>query len=458
MTNGKWPFYVSYSWKTETQHPLVKKLQKDAEEFLRLKMVVDTAQCKPGDSIKAFLEEVGQAPRLILILSEPYFHSEYTLKEFAIALMHGGLNTRVRVVLVRDFRLDYFLQNPKTLQNKFDNLGIDLKIKEYQAGIELLRDSLVSIPNADENTDFSPVLQSILESYQQYPNPEVEDVEKLINLRSIELLISKGQIKELLEAKDLQPVTVALNTIAASAGMAGKLPDLVCPLDVGDAQQRACEELVYPALCDALEAARRNQNVTNGLLGHCLQLVGLIATTFVNDMWIQAHGASLSDYLSAPSITIGLDNGHLIELGVARAHRRPALIKKSGEANFQSGLGLLFHEPDAASEPLQFVFQKLMQQFLPDEDCNEMIDKHWEALDARIRLKRRRENIFVAFRFPRQWKNLRAELQRKLQCLPQFWLNGSDEKTCLLLLSESKVSAFIAESVSLIEEYRQYAK
>ncbi len=194
MTGSEWPFYVSYSWATEAQHPLVEKLQKDAIHFPRIKLVHDTEKCKPGDSIKAFLQQVGQAPRLILILSEEYFRSEYTLKEFAIALKHGGLNTRVRVVLVDGFRVDHFLRDNKN-ELQCDLNRFDINLEDFQEELELLGDSLVSISNADKNTDFSPVLQSIQESYQQYPNPEVEDPEKLINVRSTALVPLRHQIE-----------------------------------------------------------------------------------------------------------------------------------------------------------------------------------------------------------------------------------------------------------------------
>jgi len=186
MSIGEWPFYVSYSWETEKHEPLVAKLEKDLVNFPNLELKLDKKKCKPGDSIKAFLKKVGEAPRLVLVLSEAYFNSEYTLREFAIALVHGGLNTRVRVVLVDGFRLDHFLKNQHSLQNNLDKFGIELNLSDYDTVIELLSDSLVSIPGAKDDSDFTPVLQHIQESYQRYPNPELDDAERLINIRTVE--------------------------------------------------------------------------------------------------------------------------------------------------------------------------------------------------------------------------------------------------------------------------------
>ena len=152
MSESPWPFYVSYSWETEGQQPLVDKLEEDAKAFSKLNMVRDTDQCQPGDSIKVFLDEVGQAPRLVLVLSDPYFRSKYTLQEFAIALVHGGINTRVRVVLVGDFRLDRLLASQGELQNAIDAQGIDLNLGDHQEALELLADSLVNISSASEQS------------------------------------------------------------------------------------------------------------------------------------------------------------------------------------------------------------------------------------------------------------------------------------------------------------------
>jgi len=238
MSGGKWPFYVSYSWGTENQIPLVEKLKEDVKKFPSLKLVLDTERCKPGDSIQAFLNEVGKAPRLLLILSEPYFSSKYTLTEFAVALKQGGLNTRVRVVLVDGFRLDYYLRdNLQNIQKVLNENNIDLCLDDYTAEIECLSDSLVSIGNAKEDTNFTPVIQNIQESYQQYTNPDIDDAEKLYNIRSIELIHLKKKINALIDnTEELKPLAEALRKNAADAGVAGRVADLICSLDVGDAQ------------------------------------------------------------------------------------------------------------------------------------------------------------------------------------------------------------------------------
>jgi len=460
MNINQWPFYVSYSWETESQQAVVDKLEKDAQKFPKLKLIRDIEQNKPGDSIHEFIKKVGQAPRLVLVLSEPYFNSKYTLEEFAIALQHGGLNTRVRVVLLDGFRLDHKLKEQQKIQDVIDAHDVDLKLTDYEQSLELLGDSLVSVEKASESSDFDPVLQNILESYEQYPNPDIDEQEALINFRKTELQFLKRKIKQLFkDCDDLKPMQMALRENAIKAGVEGSIFDLLCPDGVGTTLTIAFENVFYPALCDALEAAQKSSSITHAQLNHLLKLLGWIVTAFVNDFWIKENKTSLSDYFSAPSVNLVLENGHLIELVIARAHERSANLKKSGRADFEGASGILFHQPDAASCTLEFVFQKLVARFIPDTEPSELTDELWEQLDTIIRLKRRKENIFVGFHLPDQWGNMKAELSDKLQCLPQFWIQGKKgDSGALLLVSEPKLNALIKTCITEIEEYRQYVK
>jgi len=458
MGIGEWPFYVSYSWETEKQEPIVAKLEKDLGNFPNLKLTLDKEQCKPGDSIKAFLNKVGKAPRLVLVLSEKYFDSEYTLREFAIALTHGGLNTRVRVVLVDGFRLDHFLKKQLSLQNKLNEFGIKLNLLDYEAEVELLSDSLVSIPSAKGDTDLSLVLQHIQESYQRYPNPELDDAEKLIKLRSVEQRYLNQNIEELFEyCEELAPLAKTIKFKAAEAKMYGKISDFLCPLETGNAQQRACEEILFEALSKTLNELKSRNRISNLFLDKCDELVGWVATSFVNDLWIQKNGASISDYYSPSNITIRLKNGQLIELFIARAHRRNAGFKQSGKAAINYGGGLLIKNPASVGSSLEFIFQELMTRFIPDKECSDMNDLHWEELDQIIRMKRRMENIYIIFSSSEQCKQMKADLTSKLPCLPQFWLESGTDSS-LLLVSEPKVNGILKILINLIEDNRKYAK
>lgn len=458
-TAGPWPFYVSYSWETESLEPIVARMEDDAKGFPKMTLNRDTTRCDPGDSIKAFLKEVGEAPRLILVLSKAYFQSRYTLEEFAVALRHGALITRIRVVLVGDFRLDLLLKQQDRLQRRIDELGLDFKLEDFQDSLDLLADRLVHIDKATKETDFKPVLQSILESYQQYPNPEIDDEEGIISLRATELASIKREMNCLFEESDeLQGLADGIRNKAAQKEMPGKIGDLLCPVKTGDDQEFAFHNFFNPVLRDHLNSCRRQRKITGRLLDDCLQVVGWIATSFVNDRWIAEHGISITDpqCVEPTRLTLADDNGHLVELVVARSHKRQAQFEKIDQADFASRSGLVFHEPESANASLLFIFQRLMKRFIPERDCNEMNDNRWSELDTRIKLRRDEDNIFVAFNFLDKWGDIPSKLADKLHCLPQFWLGSEDDSGKLFLLAEPKITALIGESIRKIEDYRQY--
>ncbi|WP_300328552.1 toll/interleukin-1 receptor domain-containing protein [Accumulibacter sp.] len=72
--------YVSYAWKEEAQKPLVEKLA-EACAARGMKPRYDRKEMKYGDSIRQFMDEIGAAGHIVLVLSEAYFTSEYCMYE-----------------------------------------------------------------------------------------------------------------------------------------------------------------------------------------------------------------------------------------------------------------------------------------------------------------------------------------------------------------------------------------
>ncbi|MGB0129144.1 MAG: toll/interleukin-1 receptor domain-containing protein, partial [Rhodocyclaceae bacterium] len=72
--------YVSYAWKAEEQKGLVDRLEAACRKRdITLKR--DRNEISYGKSIRAFMDEIGQGDHVALILSEPYFKSEYCMYE-----------------------------------------------------------------------------------------------------------------------------------------------------------------------------------------------------------------------------------------------------------------------------------------------------------------------------------------------------------------------------------------
>lgn len=459
MSKGTWPFYLSYSWKKEDETPLLLKLEVGLKAFPKLRLVYDRKKCEPGDSISAFLSEVAKAPRLLLFLSQDYFESEYTLKEFAIALKHGGLYTRIRVVLIGDFRLDKYLQeNKDKVQTLLDSFDIDLNLDDVRDDLSLLSDAMVDIADADKNTEFGPVLHTIQNSYQRYNNPNIEKHAELFELREKELFYLRNKIDQIFA--DGLEINVLREHVIKKIGANeydGNMSKILCPSDIGDEQQHVYESILYPAIRDVLEQ-HKWAGISNALLDQCVDLVLWIATSFVNDMWVKEHKVSLTDFYSPYKISIPLDNGHLIDLVMSRAAEKKPQYRF---LNYQleSDSGIVFKSPDAGGQSLYFVFSKLMAVFRPSRDISDMSKKNWEYLEQAVRIRKAKEYFYIGFHFPDRWQEVSRALDETLPCLNQFWIEEKGQLgKSLLLVSEPKVDAILNETVKLIESYRKYVK
>lgn len=86
--------YVSYAWKEEEQNRLVDKLELAcADRGIELRR--DKNNIGYGDSIRQFMDQIGAAGYVVLVLSEAYFKSEYCMYE--LCRIHENRDFRKRV-------------------------------------------------------------------------------------------------------------------------------------------------------------------------------------------------------------------------------------------------------------------------------------------------------------------------------------------------------------------------
>ncbi len=89
------PVYISYS--REDSDALVAKIVKKLEsEGVSVKL--DMRDNGPGNSIKAFEEEIGRASQVIVILSDKYFESSDCMYEMAVITENGNISNRVTFI------------------------------------------------------------------------------------------------------------------------------------------------------------------------------------------------------------------------------------------------------------------------------------------------------------------------------------------------------------------------
>lgn len=69
--------YVSYAWKEEAQNRLVDELEEICAAR-GIELLRDWKRLDSGDSIRAFMNKIGEAGHVVLVLSEAYFKDQRT--------------------------------------------------------------------------------------------------------------------------------------------------------------------------------------------------------------------------------------------------------------------------------------------------------------------------------------------------------------------------------------------
>ncbi|GLT22982.1 hypothetical protein GCM10007933_24430 [Zoogloea oryzae] len=91
--------YVSYAWKAEEDSGVVAALE-TALAGQGVELVRDVRRVGYGESIRAFMDEIGAADQVVLVLSEAYFRSPYCLYELRAVAEHRDFRRRVHPIVL----------------------------------------------------------------------------------------------------------------------------------------------------------------------------------------------------------------------------------------------------------------------------------------------------------------------------------------------------------------------
>lgn len=91
--------YVSYAWKAEEDSGVVAALE-TALAAQGVELVQDVRRVGYGESIRAFMDEIGAADQVVLVLSEAYFRSPYCLYELRAVAEHRDFRRRVHPIVL----------------------------------------------------------------------------------------------------------------------------------------------------------------------------------------------------------------------------------------------------------------------------------------------------------------------------------------------------------------------
>ncbi|WP_374263589.1 SUMF1/EgtB/PvdO family nonheme iron enzyme [Zoogloea sp.] len=91
--------YVSYAWKAEEDSGVVAALE-TALAGQDVELVRDVRRVGYGESIRAFMDEIGEADQVVLVLSDAYFRSPPCLYELRAVAEHRDFRRRVHPIVL----------------------------------------------------------------------------------------------------------------------------------------------------------------------------------------------------------------------------------------------------------------------------------------------------------------------------------------------------------------------
>ena len=96
--------YVSYSRQVEEDEPLIFKMN---ELMFDVAFLIDTEGLQYRDNFDEFIQRIGEAKYVVVILSAAYCRSFYCMYELSRVMLYGGdLKARVFTIRINDYRLD----------------------------------------------------------------------------------------------------------------------------------------------------------------------------------------------------------------------------------------------------------------------------------------------------------------------------------------------------------------
>ena len=91
--------YVSYSWKVEEQNFVVDKLEQACLKR-GIELQRDKKRIGYSDSIRAYMDELAAGRYVVLVLSKPYFESDYCMYELREIYNNKGFHKRVYPIVI----------------------------------------------------------------------------------------------------------------------------------------------------------------------------------------------------------------------------------------------------------------------------------------------------------------------------------------------------------------------
>jgi len=396
--------YLSYAWKDETQKPLVEKLAQ-ACQARGIELCYDKKDMRYGDSIRRFMDRIGAAEHVVLVLSEAYFTSEYCMDELCQIYARGNFRKRASPIVLAGTSfhkpkhgigyLKHWEQQIAELRNGLDGLGSREHTQRSHAALDHYRDFRGMMEElqrilADMNTlsedehlesGFAAVLDRILAgSTASKPDPFRQQV--------------VAEIRKTLAAPSSAELVKALQNAISDLPVAPG-DDLAKCLCDGD-PERVIEDFLFPATRNALLLLDAKQPEFANTWNAAKSVVAWLSLLAVDGEWLdQASRKALSD--GQLSFEIVVDTALGVELVSSRFRQiAPRLRAQPGTPEVVGDE--LISEPqydigwndDAALDSL---LREVWMRVFPEASCSRHSAIDLKTLNNELRFRHRHKTF-----------------------------------------------------------------
>lgn len=488
MSNVK--VFVSYSWRIPESVKVVDDLETRASER-SIKLLRDKKEIKLGEYISEFMQKIADAEHVAVVLSEPYFESEYCLWELLHLYQKKRDGQTIYPILVDDIDLSdsstavaFWKNKQDELQQEVDNDGAG-NVPDKAKRLHWYKNFAINVDcvmtwvggilaeqaQSCEENDFSNLLDLIRKipkvppgSIFQPSKPDatfMKDIESRLKVALDGSNILRKEIASQLDIEGLGEQSDKLSEALMDSCCDDSLEDLLRD-DVFLAVESALENLSSREDNDSPQTRKEVGQLTSSAdsLFSCLLLFA------IRDSWMEEYCNGCR--VAGSNIRqVPFNASAVIEVVTSRhLQRLPQFKITATEAEGLEGIATLEHgleQDDVVTGLLRQVWIKVY----PDDLANnfQATESQLRQLGSQIKNRHRRRNTrknnyycIVPNDASHALANpdIKVELMQKLPELPLIILHTDGGEDALLIPDDYDLASLIFDFYQLLNEYRPY--
>jgi TIR domain len=464
--------YVSYSWKVEEQNLMVDKLEQACLKH-GIELQRDKKRIGYSDSIRAYMDELAAGRYVVLVLSKPYFESDYCMYELREIYNNKGFRKRVYPIVISGTHfhkpvdrvpyIKHWEDEKAKLEKKLATISreytksLNAELDNY-ADFRRLMDELLSIL-ADMNTltqdihvgtDFEALLDRIRPSQPPGTLPIPRRSRKCDSEFQQEI---RSEIRKILNQR-----STLGNALRAIVGGSRDLIEILCETEF----DKAIDDMLHPATEKCLFALDANSREFADTWETAKSVLAWLSMLSVSNDWVDQQ-----EKLGPPS-DLSFEIMVNTPCGVEIVSSRYRQI--SPKLNVERGKSHVFGSDVIEFPPLEtgwsddFALEKLLLEIwmrvFPEETRQSLSDGDLRTLNATLtrREKHKTHHYYIPVAegnpSPLSRRDFYQKLLGRLPAMTVIYLKSSGDKSALLVEDEWSFMTIIREFLTILHHRR----